>query len=69
MKIDYKGQAVLGDELEMTTWIDKAEGVRTRRNTEIRDGNSEKIIVSAKTMWCLIDGHSKRPKRFTAEFI
>ncbi|MGD1958407.1 MAG: acyl-CoA thioesterase [Fulvivirga sp.] len=68
-EIDYKGQAILGDELEITTWVDNAEGVRTRRNTEIRNVNSGKIIVSAKTMWCLIDGHSKRPKRLTPEFV
>ncbi|MEM7108190.1 MAG: acyl-CoA thioesterase [Bacteroidota bacterium] len=68
-EIDYRGQAVLGDRLKITTWVDQAEGVRTRRNTEIRHADTNKIIVSAQTIWCLIDGKSKRPKRLTPEFV
>lgn len=68
-EIDYKGQARLGDELLVTTWVDMAEGVRTRRNTEIHNVESGKLIISAYTIWCLIDGQSKRPKRLTDEFI
>ncbi|MEM8565108.1 MAG: acyl-CoA thioesterase [Bacteroidota bacterium] len=68
-EIDYKDQALLGDRLEIITWVDQAKGVRTRRNTEIRHAHTGKVIVVAQTIWCLIDGISKRPKRLTPEFI
>ena len=66
-EIDYKGQAVEGDEILVRTWIGAAEGLRFERFTEMVRASDKKVIVQAKTIWCPIDPKSGRPKRVPAE--
>jgi acyl-CoA thioester hydrolase len=62
-EIDYTGQAVLGDILIAKTWVEWSEGVKSERHVEIRNKESQKIMVKGKTLWCLLDAQSKRPNR------
>lgn len=63
--IRYKGQAFLGDELVAETYVEKNEGVRSLRVVEFfKDG---KMIVQAKTNWCLISRDTNRPSRIPGE--
>ncbi|WP_456867235.1 acyl-CoA thioesterase [Galbibacter sp. BG1] len=63
--IEYKGQAFLNDEILLKTYIKKAEGVTSTRIVEIYNNTTDKLLVSCKTNWCLIDKNSKRPIRLT----
>lgn len=65
--ISYKNPSFIGEELEIQTWIDSHKGVRSERRyliTRIEDG---KTLVEAKTMWCLLDGNSRRPIKIPDE--
>lgn len=62
-EIDYSGQAMEGDVLVAKTWVAWSEGVKSERHVEIRNKETSKVIVNAKTLWCLLDAQSKRPKR------
>ena len=64
-EIDYKRPALLGDEILVTTWVDKAEGVTTLRKTEMRHKNTGDLLIKAQTKWCLVDPITNRPKRLT----
>jgi len=66
-EIDYKGQAVEGDEIVVRTWIGTAEGLRFERFTEMLRSGDRKLLVQAKTVWCPIDPKAGRPKRVPAE--
>ncbi len=64
-EIDYKKPALLNDELVVTTWVEKAQGVTTHRNTEIHNRTTGDLLIRAKTIWCFIDPKTKRPARLT----
>lgn len=63
--IEYKKQAFLNDILTVKTFIEKNEGVRSIRMVEFF--KEEKLIVRAKTNWCLIDRKRGRPMRVPEE--
>jgi len=65
--ISYKNPAFEGEELILTTWVAKMQGVKSERRVEIKRKSDDKIIVEAKTLWCLIDAKSKKPKRIDEE--
>lgn len=65
--IKYKGEAVLGDELLLKTFITKSEGVKSIRQVEIYNVKSGKLITTSETEWCLISKHNNRPARITTE--
>jgi acyl-CoA thioester hydrolase len=43
--------------------VEWSEGVKSERHVEIRNKESQKIVVNGKTLWCLLDAQSKRPSR------
>lgn len=64
-EVDYKNQAVLGDEVTLKTWVGKTEGIKSIRHFEIyRD---ETLLVKSQTTFCLLDAVTKKPKRITKE--
>ncbi|MDE0535069.1 acyl-CoA thioesterase [Tenacibaculum sp. L6] len=64
-EVDYKNQAVLGDEVTLRTWVGKTEGIKSIRHFEIyRD---ETLLVKSQTTFCLLDATTKKPKRITKE--
>lgn len=68
-EVDYLGQAILGNELIAKTWVSWSEGVRSERQVEIRNKETGKVIVKSKTLWCLLDKVTRRPKRIESDII
>lgn len=66
-EIDYKAQALEGDEILVRTWIGTAEGLRFERFTEMLRHADRKLLAQARTLWCPIDPRSGRPKRVPPE--
>ncbi|MFC0604481.1 acyl-CoA thioesterase [Winogradskyella pulchriflava] len=65
--IEYKNQAVLGDVLQLKTYVSKSEGITSTRYVEITNKNTGKIIVVSETKWCFMNATTKRPTRITPE--
>ena len=65
--IEYKNEAVLGDELTLKTFVSKSEGISSIRQVEISNNTSGKLIVKSETKWCLMDMNTKKPSRIPSE--
>lgn len=65
--IDYKAAAFEGESLEISTWIEKNEGVKSERRYKIIRLKDEKILIDAKTIWCLLNAKTLRPTKITKE--
>ncbi|MDT7831743.1 thioesterase family protein [Flavobacteriaceae bacterium S356] len=62
-EIDYMRQAVLGDVVDIRTWVGKTAGVKSVRHVEIfKEG---RLLVKAQTTFCLLDAKTFRPTRIT----
>ncbi|MEM9649520.1 MAG: acyl-CoA thioesterase [Bacteroidota bacterium] len=61
--ITYKRSAVLGDSLEIRTFIQDTKGPLSIRVVEILNNKTQQLLVYAITEWCLLDGLSLKPKR------
>lgn len=59
--IDYKASAFKGETLEVVTWVESSEGARSTRRFEIFRIKDQKLLVTAKTTWCLLNAKSLRP--------
>jgi len=65
--IDYKAEAFEGEELEISTWIEKNEGVKSERRYKIKRIKDNKTLIEAKTVWCLLNVKTLRPTKITEE--
>ena len=65
--IEYKSQALLGDQLLLKTFVPNVEGVSTIRHVEITNLETNQLIVNSKAKWCFIDAKTQRPTRITPE--
>ncbi|MEO9513545.1 MAG: acyl-CoA thioesterase [Flavobacteriaceae bacterium] len=61
--IDYKKPAILGDIIEVSTYIQKTSGPLSTRVVEIINNKTSQLIVKACTEWCLLDAKTLKPKR------
>ena len=66
-EIAYKAQAKLNDEVTITTWVGKTEGVKSVRHVVIKKG--ETLLVKSATTFCLVDKKSLKPRRITEDII
>ena len=65
-EIDYHQPAKITDVLFAETWVGETAGVKSIRFVQII--NQENLLFAeARTTWCLIDPHSQKPKRISAE--
>lgn len=62
-EIDYRNAAVLNDQLIARTWVQSYAGVRSTRIVKIYRQRDEKLLVEAKTTWCLLTASNNRPAR------
>jgi acyl-CoA thioester hydrolase len=65
-EIDYLKQGKLSDELELQTWVGEPSGATWERFTEIHRPADGAILVTARTVWVLLDAVSGRPRRIDA---
>ena len=66
-EIDYVGQAFLGDEITIHTWVGASEGVKSIRNVIIYKGNE--LLCKAVTTWCLVDVKTGKPIRIRKDIL
>lgn len=66
-EIDYKGQAFLGDELTIKTWVGASIGVTSIRYVKVYNG--QQLLASATTTWCLIDVETQKPTRIREDVL
>ncbi|MCA6448657.1 MAG: acyl-CoA thioesterase [Chitinophagaceae bacterium] len=62
-EIDYLHPAVLGDELLIRTWTGEHGTVSWDRHYEIIRPADQKRIITAKSVWVLLDKVTGRPRR------
>lgn len=65
--ITYKAAAFKNDVLTVTTWVTKAEGVRSERCYEIVRPKDGKVLVVAETQWCFVNASTLRPTTIPEE--
>ncbi|MBE2279119.1 MAG: acyl-CoA thioesterase [Ignavibacteriaceae bacterium] len=68
-EIDYKLQAVLGDELIVRTWVGVSAKNRFERLTDIIRAHDGKLLASARTFWYPVDKLTHRPVRAGEDII
>ena len=61
--ISYHKSAVLGDTIQMNTYIKSNKGPISTRVVDIKDNKTGQLLVNAHTEWCLLDAKTFRPKR------
>jgi len=65
--IEYHHPTFENEKITIQTWIDNYRGVKSERHTKIINTTSQKVLVSAKTSWCLLYKETLRPARITDE--
>jgi acyl-CoA thioester hydrolase len=68
-EIDYLSAAFENDSLIATTWVGESNGARSERFVQITHPKNGKLIAKAKTIWCMLDGATMRPKRVDEEVV
>ena len=63
--IEYKSPAFENDVLILKTWVQNYSGVTSERHTEIIRKTDNKLLVKAKTLWCLLNKNTGKPMRIT----
>lgn len=66
-EIDYKREALLGDEILVETFVGDTTHVTSERFINIKNKTTGALLVAAKSTWCLMSHESKRPTRITEE--
>ena len=62
-EIDYKSPAWANDWITLRTWMNGIDGLKVERRTEIIRTSDQKILVAARTLWCMLDKKTQRPQR------
>ena len=65
--ITYKGAAKLGDILELKTYIKHTKGATSNRVVEIRNKDTEEVLLESNTAWCMLHPGTFRPMRISQE--
>ena len=66
-ELDYLQQAMLGERVQVLTWVGESEGVRSVRYVQMTSG--AKTLLRAKSTWCLIDAATLRPCRIKEDVL
>jgi acyl-CoA thioester hydrolase len=67
-EVDYRVPLELGDAVEARTWVDDApRGAVWARFVEIRALDAVKPAAQIKSLWCMLDAASRRPRRVPAD--
>ncbi|TDN88774.1 acyl-CoA thioester hydrolase [Salegentibacter sp. 24] len=66
-EISYKQQAFLGDKILLQTYVGETSHVKSVRHVIIKNEETEKVLVEAKTTWALMDQVTKKPTKISEE--
>jgi acyl-CoA thioester hydrolase len=67
-EIDYHRSAKMNEQITLRTWVGETSGFRSVRHVEILNNMLENI-VTAQTIWCLIEAKSFKPARINKEIL
>lgn len=62
--LEYKGAAMMGDTIKISTQVGRATNVRYERLVEIRNATTDQLLVSSKSDWCAVNKEGK-PQRIS----
>ncbi|MGB7395462.1 MAG: thioesterase family protein [Pricia sp.] len=65
--ITYKNSAQLGDEIKVSTYIEKSRGAVSVRVVEMHDAKTDELLVRSRTDWCLLNEKTQKPIRISEE--
>jgi len=68
-EIDYRNPAFLGNKITGYTWVGKHEGPKFERFVTLLHAADGNVLAKSKTLWCLLDYASMRPKRIEEDII
>lgn len=68
-EVDYLSPAFEGDTITGTTWVGEATGARSERYVELTRKETGKVLIKAKTTWCMLDAVTLKPKRVDPEIM
>lgn len=68
-EIEYFSPAFLDDIITARTWVHQSEGVRSERHVELINQKTSKLLVRAKTIWCLLDAQTMKPRRIESDIL
>ncbi len=66
-ELEYLFPALPGDEIIARTWVGAATAATFERHTEIRRAADRKLLAKARSVWCVLDPGSGRPRRIDKE--
>jgi len=67
--INYKNSAVLGDLINVRTYIKETKGALSVRSVEMFNQKTNQLLVSALTEWCLLSADTLKPLRVSQEIV
>jgi acyl-CoA thioester hydrolase len=68
-EIEYLKPALLGDELELVTWISEASERTLQRHFVVNHRPDESLAVFARASWLCTDAHSNQPIPFPDKYL
>ncbi len=68
-EIDYRAPLLLGDFVELRTWLGAVSGPRFERFVDIRKQGAERFSARAKTTWCMLERNTNRPRRVGSDIL
>lgn len=63
--ISYKNAARLNDEIAINTHIAESHGATSVRIVEMRNSQTNQLILHSRTAWCLLNATSLKPMRIS----
>lgn len=68
-EIEYLRPGLPGDELVVQTWVGEPSGATWERFTQIQRRGEDKPLITARTVWVLLDVNTGRPRRVDPDFV
>lgn len=68
-ELEYLRPAFPGEELLLRTWVGEPSGATWERFTEVLRAGEDRPLVTARTVWVLLDAASGRPRRVDAALV
>jgi acyl-CoA thioester hydrolase len=62
-EVEYLRPGLPGDELVARTWVGEPSGASWERFTEVVRPTDGRVLVTARTVWVLLDAVTGRPRR------
>lgn len=66
-EIDYRSPAFFHDKIIAKTWVHDYDGAKSTRMVQLIREGDDRLLVEAKTIWCLMNRLSGKPTRIGDE--